>query len=161
MSNLKPTASRSSTETVTGIKKPNSSSSSNSLYPNLKRHPMQTTSTPFNQTNLPPISANPIQINSYIGNNQSQIISPPQFNDISDLSKVNNNKSQQNYPPPPLINIINNSSLMSEERVISYRRIKKTVTESEELKEIELREKEQYLQQLKSIDLNKFSFPNE
>jgi hypothetical protein len=112
---------------------------------------LQTTSTPYHEKHMPP----------YISNN---IVSPPQFDSSGFNSESINHSTNPNsfhQMNPPLINIINNSSMMSDERVISYQHAKRIVNESESFKEAELREKELYLEKLRSIDITKFSFPNE
>jgi hypothetical protein len=45
--------------------------------------------------------------------------------------------------------------------VISYQRVKRFIVNSSESSEVQLKIKEQILNQLKSIDIAKFSFPNE
>jgi hypothetical protein len=113
-----------------------------------QRTGLQSTSTPCHDNNLPPMS---MSVNSYS--------SPPQFDSSSfNSDSINNSNPKMN---PPRINIINNSTIMSDDRMTSYQYVKRIVTECEEIKEAELREKEKYLEQLRSIDIKKFSFPNE
>jgi hypothetical protein len=109
---------------------------------------LQSTSTPRHDNNLPPMS---MSANSYS--------SPPQF-DASSFDSSNPGSYQK--VNPPRINIINNSTIMSsEDRMTSYQHVKRIMSQTEMVKEAELREKEKYLEQLRSIDISKFSFPNE
>lgn len=55
--------------------------------------------------------------------------------------------------------IINGNGVSSSE-VISYQRVKKTILNSSSIDD-EIKIREEYLNQLASIDLNKYSFPNE
>ena len=49
----------------------------------------------------------------------------------------------------------------SDESIMSYQKVKKVVTNSFSVVDAELRAKEDYLSQLKNIDISKYSFPNE
>lgn len=108
-----------------------------------------TTSTPFHDANLPSI-VDHSNINSYI-------ISP------ANISNVARNTGQQvPNKQPPMISVVEpHDALLSDERIISYQKVKRIVTSVDLNKEAELKNKELYLEQLKSIDLSKFSFPNE
>ena len=67
----------------------------------------------------------------------------------SNISNINNNASNSN------------SLSMDNENVMSYQRIKKIVINTQDSNDEKLRQKELMLKHLKSIDLSKYSFPNE
>ena len=64
----------------------------------------------------------------------------------SNISNINNNA---------------NSLSMDNENVMSYQRVKKIIINTQDSNDEKLRQKELMLKHLKSIDLSKYSFPNE
>ncbi len=82
------------------------------------------------------------------------------LNDI-DMS-ANGLRNEANKIPTIVINKSNNSHCaMNSSDLISGQYIKKVIIEHNQHREDELKRKESYLNQLKSIDITKFSYPNE
>jgi hypothetical protein len=131
----------------------------------------QTTSTPFHDSNRPPMTVNP---------DHSHINILPQFYSTgignfdrpllkNNINVTNIQSGQHTHHHVPKINIINNttanmsniSDTTSDKLIQRSYRVKSITTESDELIEAKLRAKEKALEHLRSIDLTKFSFPNE
>ena len=78
----------------------------------------------------------------------------------SDINLQNSDVSKDRY-----FFSLNNSNTVDNDltstMVISYQRVKRFIVNSSESSEVQLKIKEQILNQLKSIDIAKFSFPNE
>jgi hypothetical protein len=98
------------------------------------------------------------EIENHIGLNGSDLT----VNSVVVNSGANQNRVQIKSIPLLINNNINNISSNSNngEDIISCQRIRKVVI-SNESSDHELKAKEEYLNHLRSIDLNKFSFPNE
>lgn len=120
---------------------------------NITKH--QTTSTPCHDTNT--TKSNPIH---------DYFISPNTNSSLIGLngSEFCANSGSRNVPilgNNININNISNSSTNISQEMLSYQRVKKVVYDSAQSNEYQLKEKEQMLNHLKSIDLAKYSFPNE
>jgi hypothetical protein len=99
------------------------------------------------------------EIENHIGLNGSDLT----VNSVVGVnSGINQNRTQLKSIPLLINNNINNISSNSNngDDIISCQRIRKVVI-SNESSDQELKVKEEYLNHLRSIDLNKFSFPNE
>ena len=134
----------------------------------------QKTSTPFHlSTGGAPHSTNASYLHSPIDGRHENTNIMGCFN-VPDMSGVNT--SNQNiqlivpslgYKPATVLtnsnisNINNNANSLSmdNENVMSYQRVKKIITQDSN--DEKLRQKELMLKHLKSIDLSKYSFPNE
>jgi hypothetical protein len=87
-------------------------------------------------------------------------IPTPFHSNQSDINLQNSDVSKDRY-----FFSLNNSNTVDNDltstMVISYQRVKRFIVNSSESSEVQLKIKEQILNQLKSIDIAKFSFPNE
>lgn len=102
-------------------------------------------------------SKNVLSPNININNRRSPPTSPA---NIITMSTSSSNSPAQKSSPPPKTQVPDLLRNVAPGDVISYQRVKKIVIDTSSLDD-EIRARENYLNHLKSIDLDKYSFPNE
>ena len=101
-------------------------------------------------------SKNVLSPNININNRRSPQPTSP-ANIITMSTSSSKSPAQKSSPPPQVPDLLHN---VAPGDVISYQRVKKIVIDTSSLDD-EIRARENYLNHLKSIDLDKYSFPNE
>lgn len=102
-------------------------------------------------------SKNVLSPNININNRRSPPTSPA---NIITMSTSSSKSPAQKSSPPPTTHVPDLLRNVAPGDVISYQRVKKIVIDTSSLDD-EIRARENYLNHLKSIDLDKYSFPNE